>query len=264
MRMAVAALILAAVPVALLAGGGGGDDPRDRHRWKPPKLSDPVTVQITNENSKLKLDPARDYRLEMPKAPLRAPGGLVVNGGRNVVLDGGVIRIGWQGKSPTSHQRRGLFLVGQTGTIHVEDLRITGPDLGEGINLDERRGATVQLVDIRVDRIRARDERHFSDSHPDLLQTWAGPRRLRIDGFRGVTGYQGFFLLPMQFDRRQRPREVSLRDVSITGVHRSAYLLWTSGDFPIRLRDVRLRSPRRGPLMWPNRSAWRGVVVRSQ
>jgi len=262
MRMAVTALIISAAVVALLVADGG-DRPGDRPRWAPPALRDPVTVRVTNQNSKLELDPARDYRLEMPDAPLEAPGGLVVNGGRNVVLDGGVIRIGWQGRAPTSHQRRGLFLTGQTGTVHVQDLHITGRDLGEGINLDQRRGATVQLVDIRVDRVHARDQRHFSDGHPDLLQTWAGPRRLRVDGFRGVTGYQGFFLLPMQFDRRQRPHEVSLHDVSITGRRRSAYLLWTSGGFPLRIDDVRLRSPRARPVMWPNRSAWPGVVVRA-
>jgi hypothetical protein len=231
-------------------------------RWAPPALENPETVQVTNERSKLELDPARDYVLEMPDEPLASPGGLVVAGGRNVVLVGGVIRIGWQGREVKSHQRRGLFLTGQTGTVHVEGLHITGPDLGEGINLDQRRGATVQLVNIRVDTVRARDQRRFTDSHPDLLQTWAGPRRLRIDGFRGRTGYQGFFLTPRQFDPRQRPVEVDIRNVSITGTRRSAYLLWTSDDFPMRLRNVHLDSPaarKERSVVWPEPSAWPGV-----
>src|SRR5204862_8143108 len=174
------------------AGPGG------KLAWPPPRLAHPKTVDVSTGARVLQLDPKRDYVVKMPSRPLVGGDGLAISGGHNVVLIGGSIVVPPQGLAATGEQRRGLFLKAQTGTIHVEGLRIGGRGLAEGIDLDERLGATVQLENIRVDGLKARDEVHFTDNHDDVIQTWAGPARLRVDHLTGHTDYQGFFLNPQQ------------------------------------------------------------------
>jgi hypothetical protein len=230
--------------------------------WPPPRLHDAETVTPGPEQTVLRLDPSRVYlvRVSRDKGPRRK--GLIVHGGHNVVIVGGEIRIGWQGEQPNHNDRRGLLLKDQTGVAHVEGLRIGGRDLGEGIDLDQRKGATVQLVNVSIGTVRARDERNFSDTHPDLVQSWAGPRRLRIDGLRGRTGYQGLFLLPRQFQGDLDVREIDLRNISITGTKTSRYLLWVHRGPKPRLRNVWLRGAggrAAAQLFWPRPQNWSGA-----
>ena len=44
-------------------------------------LSSPTTVQVSNTNHALVLDPTRDYLIRMPALPLTAKGGLTISGG---------------------------------------------------------------------------------------------------------------------------------------------------------------------------------------
>lgn len=110
----------------------------------------------------------------------------------------------------------------------VEGLHISGADLAEGIQLDQRRGAIVQLQNIRVDTVHGTQQGH----HADVLQTWAGPRQLRVDGLTGSTGYQGMMLNPRDgaFGGKQRPRPelFDFRRVDISGNDKSGYLVWLS------------------------------------
>jgi hypothetical protein len=229
-----------------------------RLRWQPPALTEPEYVRVSESRRSLQLDPQRDYVVEMPSKPVTGAGGVVIAGGHNVKLVGGEIDVSSGGRGPVS---RGLFLKGQTGVVHVEGLLIRGSDLGEGIDLDQRLGATVQLQNIRVEYTHARDERTFRDTHPDLIQSWAGPRELRVDGFTGCTGYQGFFLHPTQFGSRMERAELSR--INITGTRRSGYLLWQATPFPVVLRDVWMRpNPAKGAnVLWPNSRAWPGTRI---
>jgi hypothetical protein len=245
---------LVGVTLAALAAGAlaavwllPGEERAAELSWAPPALDNPRTVRITRQRRDITLDPRRDYRLELPRRPLRAAGGVTIAGGRNVVLIGGTIAIPRQPRDADPKLRRALLLKGQTGTLHVEGVRLAGPDIGEGINLDQRRGATVQLQNIRVDTIRARDERHFSDTHPDLIQSYAGPRRLRIDGFTGTSDYQGFFLHPRQFAPNLRIGRWVLRRINLRATATAGYLLWRVGRFPVELDDVWVApNPRKG------------------
>jgi hypothetical protein len=218
-------------------------------------------VRVTAARSKLDLRRGRDYVIRMPAAPVTATGGLTITGGRNVVLLGGEVVVPWQGAKPAyGAARRGLLLRGQTGTVHVEGLRLRG-DLGDGIDLDQRLGATVQLQNIRIDRVTARDRRRFSDTHPDVLQSWAGPKVLRVDRLSATTDYQGLFLLPDQFAEGQTSA-VDLRHVDIAGSRSSAYLLWRNEAARVRLRDVRLSSASgraTAQTLWPRPAAWPGA-----
>ncbi|WP_250445551.1 hypothetical protein [Actinotalea sp. C106] len=200
--------------------------------WAPPELEDPETVEVTAENRALSLEPDQDYVVEMPE-PVEVSGGVTINGGRNVVLVGGEIRITEEGER--GPDARGLFLQDQTGTVHVEGLLITGPALAEGINLDQREGAVVQLQNIRVETVGEGPEEH----HADVIQTWAGPSELRVDRLSGTTEYQGFFLLPMQFGDQEEPAGFDLRNIDLTGADEAGYLLWRDDrDWPITLENV--------------------------
>jgi hypothetical protein len=176
-----------------------------------------------------------------------------------LVLIGGQIDVPMQpGDSPSPDARRGLYLTGQTGTAHVEGLLIRGPDLSEGIDLSEPDAAVVQIENVRVEGVHARDESGFSDNHPDVLQTWAGPAELRVDRLSGSTDYQGLFLTPEQYG--PAPRAVSLSHVDLRAAKCCyGYLLWQQGSFPIHTDDVWITAhPSRSlaQSLWPSPAPW--------
>ena len=265
--LAVVAAAGAVVAAVVLLGGDDGEPgpervgPGPKLAWSPPELENPETVSAAPDARNVRLDPGRDYRVELPDEPLAGPGGLQVHGGRNVVIVGGAIDVDLQGAEPSVAARRGLLLKDQTGTIHVEGLLIRGRDLTEGINLDQRAGATVQLQNIRIEGVHAIDQRNFSDNHPDVLQTWAGPAVLRVDRLTGDTDYQGLFLNPREFSPRL-PERFDLRHLQIKGRPTSRYLLWQAERFPLTVRNVWVRPPRGRPAdqtLWPDPRAWRGT-----
>lgn len=231
--------------------------------WAPPELEDPETIELSGENRTPELDPDRDYILQMPDEPIDVVGGITVSGGRNVVLVGGEIRITEEGEG---NRVRGLFLQGQTGTVHVEGLLLAGDELGEGINLNQREGAVVQLQNIRVETVRGEREGH----HADVIQSWAGPSELRVDRLSGRTTYQGFFLLPMQFGDQDEPEEFDLRNIDLVGEDSAGYLLWRDDlDWPVNVHNVWVRpsdeDDDREDFLWArgddNRDTWDDVRV---
>ena len=200
-----------------------------RLTWAPPRLDDPITIRVSADNDDLRLDDDRDYRIEMPEHALRSRGGLTISGGHDVVLIGGHIEA-----QMANGTARGLYLKNQTGTLHIEGLRLSGDQATEGINLDQRKGATVQLQNVSVGTVRG----SYSGNHADVLQTWGGPDVLRVDRLEGWTQYQGFFLDPTKF-HDDAPSHFDLRNVVLRDSgQRSAYLLWQSGNFPISTQDV--------------------------
>jgi hypothetical protein len=253
------------IGVATLVVVNVADDSRSDPRlsFGPPDLTDPVTVTVDDGNAGLRLESGRDYIIEMPPEPLDVPGGLRISGGDDVVLIGGEIRFSRWYEGDPGKANRGLYLNGQTGTVHVEGLRIGGM-VGEGIDISiPAEGATVQLANVEVDLVTgSRDA-----NHADVVQTWAGPDRLRVDGLSATTTYQGLFLLPDQHAVTD-PEEWSLRRVSIRGAEGAGYLLWLDSDepFPVEVDDVWLESFDGRPpseLMWWDGSAehdpWSGV-----
>src|SRR3954447_13317212 len=248
------AAIAAAVVLLVSGGSGSADHPASGRKltWAPPALHAPAKVEVTSANASLNLDPKRDYLIEMPRSPLTLRNGLAINGGHNIVLVGGHIVVPRSG--------RGLFLGNQTGTVHVEGLRLGGHGLTEGIDLAQPAGATVQLENVRVDEV------FYPASlktHPDVIQTWAGPKELRVDGLTATTHYQGFFLHPEQFGKVP-VRMFDLRNVDITGLTRSAYLLWEATPFPHRATNVWVHNSIRRAArfeLWPTARAWPGVRI---
>lgn len=206
------ALALAGGALALLAGPVAGAEASTPSAWSRPTLVGPTTVTLSEKNRNLKLNQSRDYVLVCPNGRVDLTWTLIVWGGHNVVLDGCDVNI--------TRTAGGMELKSQTGTMWLHDVHVSGPSLMEGIDLQEP-GATVVLRDVLVDTVHG----SYATNHADLLQTWAGPSRLLIDGFTGTTNYQGFFLMPNQWYSGPAPTVFDLRNVDIDDTH-GAYALW--------------------------------------
>jgi hypothetical protein len=244
------------------AGGASAAAVRTpRLQWAPPGLHEPVTVTVTDINRHLYLRGNQDYVLDLPpnelqSGPLSASGGLVVDGGHDVVVIGGHIRIpeqelGFAG-DPSRCQatcppiatedivkRRGMLFQNATGTVHIEGVLLDGPDLSEGIELNTPR-AVVQIENVRMENIHARDEVRFSDQHPDVIEPWGGVKELRVDRLTAETDYQAFKL-----HGTERPvAKATIRSANILGAASARYLIWTGDpepEWPIQFADVWLR-----------------------
>jgi hypothetical protein len=250
------AIVVVFVVIATSGGGGGtkaarattgpgGERKVGRLPWPAPVLTRPETVRLTSANAgSLRLDSNRDYKLVLPaNGPLRAPNGLRISGGHNVVLVGGTIDI-------PGHSGAGE-LQDQTGTIHLEGVRFTGTQLMEGLDLQEP-NATVELENIYFATVHGT----YTTNHADLIQTWAGPKRLLIDGLYGTTQYQGFFLLPNQHYTGPAPQLFDFRNIYIND-QGGAYALWlqTSPRVPLHVSNVNVTPNAartwRGWWLWP-------------
>ena len=224
---------------------------------EPPLLHDARLVRIDPESGPfvLELDLDADYLILMPDEPLRR--GVTVGGGRNVVMIGGEIDIPWQGRDPGIEQRRGLYIRRTTGTFHLEGLLLHGEDISEGIQLNAP-DASIQITNVAVLDIKARDQIHFRDNHPDLIQSFGGGNSIAVDRFSGSTDYQGFLFQVTSDVHGHGP--VSLSRVNITGRPTARYLLWFAlphdGETVI-MEDVWLDVPRQrrgglGRAVWPD------------
>jgi len=226
--------------------------------WPAPKLTNPTIIQLTAKTpSSLVLDPRQDYVLQLPTGhPLNVPHGFSIWGGHNVVMVGGTLNI---------LDRGGVMdLTDQTGTVHIEGVRFTGRRLMEGFDLSEPKGATVEFENVYVSTVHGSE----NTNHADLIQTWAGPRRLLVDGFVGSTDYQGFFLLPNQLYKGPAPRQFDLRNVFIQD--RGGYALWLQSKpkVPLHLSNVFISpnptKPAPDQWLWPaltSEGTWPGVTA---
>ncbi|QRK09911.1 hypothetical protein JQX13_07350 [Archangium violaceum] len=164
--------------------------------WAPPALTNATTVNVTNADRSINLDKTRDYVLVIKEKLL---GGLSIHGGRNVVLIGGHIEI------QRVTDRRGLFLDGWTGTMHVEGLLIDGEHLGDAVVISTGTAGTIlQLQNVRTGKVHGTPEEAACYTcpgvyHPDVLQNYGGPTYYRIDRLTGSTNYQGLMVQPEEF-----------------------------------------------------------------
>ncbi len=188
---------------------------------RPPELTAPSTITVSNDNSRLFLADGKDYVLKLPSSPLTAKGGLWVVGGRNVVIVGGEIAANEPIDSSSEiSDAYGLYLKNQTGTVHVEGLWIHGRGIGQAIVLDEGEGATVQVVRCRLEPLQP-----VGRVHTDAIQTFRGPFRLRLSNVTIKTAGVGLQTMPHQFGPI-RLGSWEYRRVDIEQTTPDAYALW--------------------------------------
>ncbi|MDQ4131788.1 MAG: hypothetical protein M3179_00960 [Actinomycetota bacterium] len=179
----------------------------DRLSWAPPALSSPTTVTVNSDiirgrgenGHKWFLDSTKDYEIRI--GTVNTSYGVVISGGRNVVIKGGYITIPWAGTYSDNAaaykdmaKRRALLVANQTGTVHIEGLLIDNAlgDLTEGIQIQSP-NADVQIENVRITGVHARDEVSYTDNHPDCVQP-LGVKALRVDRFTCSTDAQAFYL----------------------------------------------------------------------
>jgi hypothetical protein len=238
-------------------------------RYAPPPLTDPTTVQVSATNRGLRLDSTRDYIVEMPSVPLDVKGGLSIAGGRNVVLLGGEISFSQDYSPPDGSigkTNRGLNLQGIQGVCHVEGLKIGGHPVAEGVNISCPDAEAIQFCNVQIETTIGSK----LTNHADLIQTWAGPQRLLIDGLVGKTVYQGLFLLPTQHAAVPGLAPYEFHRMALDGTV-AGYLLYldgsTNGPVPAPIvSDVwcipNPSKPSRDQFLWPKDTAiWDDVVA---
>lgn len=202
--------------------------------WKPPELTSPTTITPTDEQGKITLAAGKDYVIKLPTdRAWRNTRGLWVEGGRNVVVIGGLVDVGagyfnggsGPGVQANGYVRRAAYFLSQTGTVHVEGVRFTSSTgaLSEGINVSAAL-ARVQLLNIAIGTPLVGTK---AANHADCLQSWNGPVSLRVDGFSCTTGYQGMFLNAHDTSTASVvANDWELRNVEIIGTAAAKYILW--------------------------------------
>jgi hypothetical protein len=214
-----------------------------------PALISPVTRTLTPASPTATLADGTDYIIKIAAgAVFTKP--ITIQGGHNVVLESAVITYAAPADAEPGWLVRGLYLKSQTGVMWVNNLQIRGP-LAEGIDLDQRApGATVVLRNIAIDLVSGT----YDTNHADLLQTWAGPSKLVVDGLTGSSNYQGMFLVPDDlWADGTLPEFFALRHITMD-VSTGYYALWSNanGAYPIAVNDVKVKyNPAR-----PSRSSW--------
>jgi hypothetical protein len=182
--------------------------------WAPPTLSNPITVNVSDSTPYwlATFDDTRDYIVKLP-ATTALHHGIGITGGHHVVLIGGEIAIPSTTTDP--EYRVGIKLRNQTGTVHIEGLKIT--NASDGINMQQQKNATVQLENLYIETPTAYENSDGSGFHADIIQTWAGPTVLRIDHLTGKSAFQGLFFDPNDpnFAPHPAPAQFDLRNINI-------------------------------------------------
>jgi hypothetical protein len=219
-------------------------------RWAPPTLVNPTTIAVGQGDRSYALATTKDYILAL--GTLKHQGSVRINGGRNVVIKGGLIAL-----STASTSSVGLSISGSVGTVHVEGVVFDGSSGHEfdAIQIAAPK-ATVQVENVRATGLRG----SVSTNHTDIIQPWGGVAKLRVDRLTGDSNYQGIF---NRLD--QGPiGSVELRHVDLgydnAGAASGGFLLWmTEGckAAPTVLDEVYVR-PRAGTSLgaaiWPSAS----------
>jgi hypothetical protein len=173
------------------AGRRGGGTVTGLLKYAPPTLVDPLVFNLSNTVKTATIPTDRDAIINMPTTVMEtSQGGIGINGGRNVVLIGGHINHATWKQVDTPYSNRGLYIQNNVGTVHVEGLAITGM-LFDAINIAT--DGRVVLQNIYID---GPPLGYQNGPHADVVQSWAGPSELLVDGLWAETTYQGFIIQP--------------------------------------------------------------------
>lgn len=158
--------------------------------WKPPALSNPVTVNIPatgpvpvygQQAWVIQLDPAKDYILNLGHRHETASGyaGLSIHGGRNIVMIGGEVEIALATSVQGDGQRDAFTFVGQTGTVHVEGVLFSGNPLRAFVT--RAPGATFQFQNCRGGIRMGWAGSYDTTDHSDVILDQEIPSEERFD-----------------------------------------------------------------------------------
>jgi hypothetical protein len=156
--------------------------------WAPPVLQNPQTIQLGTGPTNTTLDGTKDYIVKLPAS--KKVGATVINGGRNVVIIGGRVTV--PSGATVGIDRRAFYFRYQTGTIHLEGVKIDGSGGNEmdAIVWEKTPQASLQIQNVRIDSLHGDD----GSFHADALTGQNGLKALRIDKMTIYSSYHGIFL----------------------------------------------------------------------
>jgi hypothetical protein len=164
--------------------------------WPPAALTTPtvVTVPSGRDPAVLRLNTSRDYIVKLP--PEGIHGTVEINGGHNIVLDGGEITVpstANQTDNGADDTDTALYVRASTGTVHIEGVLIRGEPgvMFDGIDVNAPQ-ATVQVENVRMEDVYGT----ATSEHADMIQTWGGVKELDVDGLTANGDYQGLTIAP--------------------------------------------------------------------
>ena len=185
---AAGALAAAALPAA--TGGAKAAAAGEPLTWRPPTLTNPVTLTLGTGRTSNTLDNTKDYIINLPKAIKN--GSTVLRGGRNVVVIGGHVTLPAYGSD--ANTGRAIHIEGNVGTVHLEGIYVDTTENGQGdalaINAPD---SIVQVENCRFAGLKGAYDTS-SYCHSDVIQPWGGVSELRVDKLTGTSNYQGLFL----------------------------------------------------------------------
>jgi hypothetical protein len=156
-------------------------------KWKPPgypNYSGYTVWSPTNADARRSFTATTDVLVKMPSTPITVDGGVLVQNARNVVIIGGEIfdsNVLTQAQASANELWRqiGLYLVGITGTVHLEGLWIHGNGVGDAIQSGTgNSNATIRIQNCRLHNnhdVQNSSTTGWDGAHPDTFQCYAGP-----------------------------------------------------------------------------------------
>lgn len=233
------------------SGGGGGGG--GLLRWRPPTLTNPVTINLGTGSSYNKLDNSTDYII---KFPAQKKNGIThLDGGRNIVIIGGY------GTAVSGDSERVIYLQNQVGTVHLEGLLLdnSGGRQADAIAI-QAPSATVQIQNVRA--VGLIGGQSGSNNHSDVVQPWGGVKELRIDHLTGSSNYQGLFI-PVDLGPITSATILNTNlyyQNASSGVNEGGYMLWLEKNgcnsvYPVTLSEfyvVPKSTLSLGKSVWPD------------
>lgn len=204
------------------------------------QLSNPQTIQLGTGGTTTRLDRTRDYIIKLPAGQKK--GHTVIEGGRNVLIDGGTIVMSGTG---SDLQRRAIYIKNATGTVRVQNVTIRGATSSAAFDAVaiSAPSAVVELVNLHVSNLHG----SYAGFHGDIVQPFGGVKKLVVNGLVGQTSYQGFYLA----ETNGRIGGVELRNVQLSYLpnsqQASSVMIWFDGcsTYPVTMQNVSIQ-PRPG------------------
>lgn len=231
-------LITSSVP-SVLSGRAPIDDTLQAPEFAA-QLANPQTIQLGSGETHTRLDRTRDYILKLPAG--QKTGYTLIDGGRNVLVDGGTIVMSGSG---SDLQRRAIYIKNAAGTVRIQNVAIRGANSSAAFDAVAIAApqAVVELVNLNVSNLHGRK----AGFHGDIVQPFGGVKKLVVNGLTGQTAYQGFYLA----ETGGRIGAVELRNVKLSYLPNphdaSTVMIWFDGcsTYPVTMQNVSIQ-PRAG------------------
>lgn len=222
-------------------------------RFKPPVLaSDAVVInQDLGQSIPSTLDIRKDYIIKLSKTTPRvaAGTGIQISGGKNVVIIGGEVIVKASGGIC-----RAFYVKDNVGTVHLEGVKFR-PESGnftEGIN-NASPSTVLQVQNVNVAGLCSGSQ---ATNHADIIQTWNGPKSLKVDGLKGRTNYQCAFLNARDTNKAAAPLDDwEMHRCDFESVNGAKYTMWlVPPPASVKTSQIHCWGPSLGawkPEMWP-------------